>query len=53
MFDRLIGPRPKDTLAGAAGRNFVRGAVIYLGEQRLPFAENLWALPISTLWKSP
>jgi len=40
-------------LAGAAGRNFVRGAVLYLGEQRLPFAENLWALPISTLWKSP
>jgi predicted AAA+ superfamily ATPase len=40
-------------LAGAAGRNFVRGVVMYLGEQRLPFAENLWALPISTLWTSP
>ena len=38
-------------LAEAAGGNFVRGAILYLGEQRLPFADNLWALPISTLWE--
>lgn len=38
-------------LAEAAGGKFVRGVVLYLGEQRLPFADNLWALPISALWE--
>ncbi len=25
--------------------------MLYLGEQRLPFADKLWALPISALWE--
>ena len=40
-------------LAETAGDKFARGVVLYLGEQRLPFGERLWALPISALWKSP
>lgn len=32
MFDRLIGPRPKDTLAGATGRNVEKERVIPLNK---------------------
>jgi predicted AAA+ superfamily ATPase len=39
-------------LAEAAGDKFVRGVVLYLGEQRLSFGDNLWALPVTTLWDS-
>lgn len=39
-------------LSEAAGERFARGVVLYLGEQRLPFAGDLWALPIAALWKS-
>lgn len=39
-------------LAEAAGDKFTRGVVLYLGEQRLPFADRLWALPIAALWES-
>ncbi len=39
-------------LAEAAGDKFVGGVVLYLGEQRLPFADRLWALPIAVLWES-
>mgnify|MGYP000355233458 CR=1 FL=1 len=38
-------------LREAAGEKFVRGAVLYLGEQRLPYGDGMWALPISTLWR--
>lgn len=38
-------------LAETAGDKFVGGIVLYLGEQRLPFADKLWALPISALWE--
>jgi len=38
-------------LAEAAGDKFVGGVVLYLGEQRLPFADKLWALPIAALWE--
>ncbi len=38
-------------LAEAAGKNFSCGVALYLGEQRLPFGDNLWALPISALWE--
>ena len=38
-------------LAEAAGDKFVGGVVLYFGEQRLPFADKLWALPISALWE--
>ena len=40
------------SLAEAGGDKFVRGLVLYLGEQRLRFADKLWALPISALWQS-
>lgn len=33
-----------------AGRNFVKGVVLYQGEEILPFGENLWAIPLSCLW---
>lgn len=39
------------SLAEAAGEKFAGGVVIYLGEQRLPFADRLWALPITALWE--
>ncbi len=39
-------------LAETAGDKFVAGVVLYLGEQRLPFADKLWALPISVLWEA-
>lgn len=39
-------------LAETAGDKFVGGVVLYMGEQCLPFAEKLWALPISVLWAS-
>jgi hypothetical protein len=32
------------------GRRFHAGVVIYTGDQRLPFGDKLWALPMSTLW---
>ena len=38
-------------LAEAAGDKFAGGVVLYLGEQRLPFADKLWALPIAALWE--
>jgi hypothetical protein len=38
-------------LAAAAGRKFVRGVVIYLGDHAVPFGDDLWALPITELWQ--
>jgi hypothetical protein len=38
-------------LALEAGGQFVRGAVLYTGQEMLPFGENLLALPISALWR--
>lgn len=37
-------------LAEAAGKRFVRGIVLYGGSEIVPFARNLIALPIQTLW---
>lgn len=37
-------------LAAAAGKNFVRGVVLYSGEQLVPFEPQLWAVPLSVLW---
>ena len=50
-----VGPgdfRGLRALQEAAGDKFARGVVLYLGEQRLPFGDNLWALPITALWRS-
>jgi predicted AAA+ superfamily ATPase len=38
-------------LAEIAGRRFARGILLYLGEQVVPFAANLYALPISSVWQ--
>ena len=37
-------------LAEAAGEVFHRGIVLYTGEQVVPFAANIHALPLSALW---
>ena len=39
-------------LATACGDNFVQGFVLYDHDQVIPFAENMFALPISCLWAS-
>jgi predicted AAA+ superfamily ATPase len=38
-------------LAEITGRRFARGILLYLGEEAVPFAANLYALPISSLWR--
>ncbi|MDQ7850462.1 MAG: DUF4143 domain-containing protein [Armatimonadota bacterium] len=40
-------------LAQAAGRRFLRGILLYFGEEAVPFGDNLYALPISGLWQVP
>lgn len=37
-------------LAEIAGRRFLRGILLYLGSQAVPFGTNLYALPISSVW---
>jgi len=37
-------------LANAAGGGFVRGIVLYTGEQLMPYDANLWAVPLGALW---
>lgn len=52
-----LEPRDFDglrTLAADSGDKFIRGVVLYLGEQRLQFADKLWAEPLGSLWlKTP
>jgi predicted AAA+ superfamily ATPase len=38
-------------LASDAGPRWVRGLVLYLGSEMLPFGENLVAMPVSSLWR--
>jgi predicted AAA+ superfamily ATPase len=33
------------------GARFVRGILLYGGEQTLPFGEGLWAMPVDALWR--
>jgi len=37
-------------LAGAAGKRFTRGVVLYTGDQLVPFEAHLWAVPLGVLW---
>jgi hypothetical protein len=37
-------------LAEAAGERFVRGILLYTGANAVPFAKNLFALPVPVLW---
>jgi len=39
-------------LAEAAGKRFVRGVVLYLGDEVVPRGDRLWALPVDHLWCS-
>jgi hypothetical protein len=38
-------------LANAAGKNWVRGVVLYTGTEVIPFASNLHGVPIGRLWE--
>lgn len=37
-------------LAACAGSDWIRGVVFYTGDTPLPFGENLWGLPVGSLW---
>jgi len=43
--------RHLEKLKDMAGRNFVRGVVLYRGERKVPFGRDMVALPISALWR--
>ena len=36
--------------AEALGERFLRGVVLYLGQEMVPFARNLHAVPLSAIW---
>jgi predicted AAA+ superfamily ATPase len=38
-------------LAEMAGKRFLRGVLLYLGDQAVPFGQGMWALPISSVWQ--
>ncbi|MBI2435854.1 MAG: ATP-binding protein [Candidatus Hydrogenedentes bacterium] len=38
------------SLRDQLGDQFHAGAVLYLGDQTLPFGDKLWLLPVQTLW---
>jgi len=38
-------------LARAAGRRFIRGAVLYTGNEKVAFGTNLLAIPVQSLWE--
>lgn len=40
-----------EALREVAGKRFHRGVVLYTGREALPFAADLWALPVSALWQ--
>ena len=42
--------RGLQAMAGAAGKRWVRGVVLYTGAEVVPFAANLHGLPMSQLW---
>ena len=44
--------RGLETLAAAAKDRFVRGVVLYSGDQMVPFGERFHAVPIPCLWSS-
>jgi predicted AAA+ superfamily ATPase len=40
-----------DALAEIAGKRFVAGVVLYLGEHAIRFGDRWWALPVGTIWQ--
>jgi predicted AAA+ superfamily ATPase len=48
-----VGPSdfaPLRNLQSQLGSQFQFGAVLYLGDQIIPFGDRLWLLPIQALW---
>jgi uncharacterized protein len=41
---------PMRKLSGALGDKFALGVILYDGRNRLQYADNLWAVPIASLW---
>ncbi len=41
------------TLKQVTGPEFIRGIVLYQGDEILPFGDNLFAMPISCLYNYP
>ena len=39
-------------LSELLGDRFLRGIVLYTGDQPVPFGSNLYALPVSMLWQN-
>jgi predicted AAA+ superfamily ATPase len=37
-------------LAALSGERFTRGILLYDGEDSMPLGENIWAIPLSSLW---
>jgi predicted AAA+ superfamily ATPase len=44
--------RGLQALASAAGKHWVRGVVLYTGNEVIPFSSNLHGVPISWLWSA-
>ncbi len=49
-------PRRRDVrgleyLRDALGDRFVRGVLLYTGQEVLPFGERIWAMPVESLWR--
>ena len=42
--------RGLQALASAAGKNWVRGVVLYTGTEVIPFSGNLHGVPLTQLW---
>ncbi len=40
-------------LAASTGAPFVRGVLVYTGDQLLPFGDRMWAVPIGAFWAGP
>jgi len=40
-----------EQFAQTAGDRFLRGIVLYAGDNAVPFGERLHALPISSIWQ--
>jgi predicted AAA+ superfamily ATPase len=40
-----------DALSEDTGKQFVRGIVLYTGEQSVSFGKNYMALPVSAMWR--
>lgn len=42
--------RGLQALAGTVGKNWVRGVVLYIGKEIVPFSANMHGIPLSRLW---